>query len=91
MSTKIYYFSGTGNSLYVAQELQKRIPESKLIPIVGLLNLDTIEVKAETFGIVFPLQDPTFPIDVKMFLQKVDLKSTDNIFTIATRGDATCI
>ncbi len=90
MSTEIYYFSGTGNSLYVAKELQKRIPESKLIPIVGLLNMDTIEVKAETIRIVFPLQGPTFPIAVKMFLRKVDLKSTNYIFAIATRGGTTC-
>ena len=34
MSPEIYYFSGTGNSLHVAKELQKRIPETKLISIV---------------------------------------------------------
>lgn len=28
---EIYYFSGTGNSLYVAKELQKRIPVKKFI------------------------------------------------------------
>jgi flavodoxin len=28
MTTEIYYFSGTGNSLYVAKELQKLIPEA---------------------------------------------------------------
>jgi len=27
MTTEIYYFSGTGNSLYIARELQKRIPK----------------------------------------------------------------
>jgi len=40
---EIYYFSGTGNSLYVGKELQKRIPEAHLIPIVSLLNKDIIE------------------------------------------------
>jgi len=38
MNTEIYYFSGTGNSLHVAKELQKRIPETNLIPIVSLLK-----------------------------------------------------
>jgi flavodoxin len=38
MGTEIYYFSGTGNSLYVARELQKRVPEAELIPIVSLLK-----------------------------------------------------
>ena len=32
---EIYYFSGTGNSLHLARELQKRIPETKLIPITS--------------------------------------------------------
>jgi flavodoxin len=38
--TEIYYFSGTGNSLNVARELQKRIPKTDIIPIVSLLNKD---------------------------------------------------
>ena len=38
MNTEIYYFSGTGNSLFVAKELQKRLTDSNLIPIIGLLK-----------------------------------------------------
>lgn len=90
MATEIYYFSGTGNSLYVAKELQKRLPESKLLPIVSLLNQDTIQTQADTIGIVFPIRGPTFPIAIKMFLIKADLESTDYIFAIATRGGTSC-
>lgn len=39
MSTEIYYFSGTGNSFYVASELQKRLPDARLMPIVGFLDV----------------------------------------------------
>ncbi len=53
MSTEIYYFSGTGNSLHVARELQKRIPETNLIPMVSLLNKDIIEINGETLGLCF--------------------------------------
>ncbi len=28
---EIYYFSGTGNSLHIAREIQKRIPDTTLI------------------------------------------------------------
>ncbi len=90
MSTEIYYFSGSGNSLHVARGLQKRLPEAELIPIVSLLNQNVIEAEADTIGIVFPLQGPTFPNPVKTFLQKVDLKSADYIFAVATRGGTTC-
>ncbi len=57
---------------------------------MSLLNQNTIKTKAETIGIIFPIQGPTFPIAVKMFLQKVDLKSVNYIFAIATRGGTSC-
>ena len=37
MNTEIYYFSGTGNSLFIAKEAQKRIPDSEILPIACLL------------------------------------------------------
>jgi ferredoxin len=86
VSTAIYYFSGTGNSLHVARELQKRIPESNLVPIVRLLNQDTIQTSAETVGFVFPNFCLTVPIPVHDFLKKVDVTSARYIFALCTRG-----
>lgn len=71
MSTEIYYFSGTGNSLHVAKELQKRIPETDLIPIVSLLNQDVIATNGETVGFVFPIHLMSVPVPVKKFLEKL--------------------
>ncbi|MDH5684566.1 MAG: EFR1 family ferrodoxin [candidate division WOR-3 bacterium] len=85
MSTEIYYFSGTGNSLYVARELQKRIPDSTLIPIVSLLQKDVIQTNGKSVGIVFPVHALTIPIAVKKFLKKTDMRSAEYIFAIATR------
>ncbi len=85
MSTEIYYFSGTGNSLHVAKELQKRIPESKLIPIVSLLDGDVIKTSGRTVGFVFPVHALTIPIAVKKFLRKIDPTSAEYIFAVATR------
>ena len=84
MSTEIYYFSGTGNSLHVARELQKRMPETKLIPMVSLLNEDVIETKGETIGFVFPIYVSSLPVPVRRFLKKIDLKPTQYIFAITT-------
>jgi hypothetical protein len=42
MATDIYTFSGTGNSLHVARELQGRLTNSNLVPIVRLLRQETI-------------------------------------------------
>lgn len=84
--TEIYYFSGTGNSLYVARELQNRIPEVELIPIVSLLDRDVIKTSGKTVGLVFPVHALTIPIAVKRFLKKIDPASAEYIFAIATRG-----
>lgn len=83
---EIYYFSGTGNSLHVANELQKRIPETKLIPMVSLLNQNIIENSAETVGLVFPIHLAMAPVPVRKFLKKLDLRSAEYIFAIATRA-----
>lgn len=86
---EIYYFSGTGNSLHIAKELQKRIPETKLIPIVSLLNKDVIATNGETVGLVFPVHLATVPIPVKDFLNNLDVKSATYIFALATRCGTT--
>ncbi|MCE7698975.1 MAG: EFR1 family ferrodoxin [Methanobacterium paludis] len=86
MDNEIYYFSGTGNSLHVAKQLKKRIPETELIPIVSLLNREVVETSAETVGFVFPIHLMTVPRPLKSFLEKIDLKSAKYIFAVATRG-----
>jgi ferredoxin/flavodoxin len=86
MSTEIYYFSGTGNSLYVAKELQKLIPEADLIPIAGVMKSDNIKTKGDNVGFVFPCHGLTIPIPVREFLKKVNIKSSNYFFAIATRG-----
>ncbi len=90
MSTEIYYFSGTGNSLHVARELQKRIPETDLIPMVSLLNKDVIETSAETVGFVFPIHLMAVPLPVKSIIQKLDLKPVKYVFAAATRYGTPC-
>jgi flavodoxin len=90
MSTEIYYFSGTGNSLHVAKELQKRIPETKLIPIVSLLDKEFIKTNSEIVGFIFPQYASTMPKIVAKFIDKLDLKSAKYIFAVSTRGGTIC-
>ncbi len=85
MSTEIYFFSGTGNSLHVAKELGRRLPDSRLIPIVGLLHKDGIKAGADMVGLVFPVHALTIPLAVKRFLRKIDLSSAEYVFAAATR------
>ncbi len=81
----IYYFSGTGNSLHAASELQKRLPEAELIPMVSLMHQETIKTNAETVGFIFPLHMMTTPIAVKQFFRKIELSSASYVFALVTR------
>ena len=81
---EIYYFSGTGNSLHVARELQRRMPETKLIPMISLLDEDVIKTKGEKIGFVFPIYLSSIPDPVRRFLKKMDLKPTQYIFALTT-------
>ncbi len=90
MKTQIFYFSGTGNSLYIARELQRKLPDSTVVPIIDALNTDKIEVTGDVVGFVFPIHAFTLPIPVKKFLERVHLNSASYIFAIATRGGSPC-
>jgi formate hydrogenlyase subunit 6/NADH:ubiquinone oxidoreductase subunit I len=85
VSIQIYYLSGTGNSLHVAKELERRLPKVVLVPIVRALKGDKIETEAEVVGLVFPIHNLTMPIPVEQFLQRVDVGSAKYIFAVATR------
>lgn len=86
MSTEIYYFSGTGNSLHVARELQKRIPGAKLVPIIGLMDKESVTASGEVVGFVFPHYASSLPKTVHAFIEKLDLGSARYLFAIVTRG-----
>lgn len=85
MSTEIYYFSGTGNSLHVAKELHKRLQGSKLIPIVSILDQDVVVAKGETVGFIFPIYLTTVPAPVRKFLEKLNMDSAKYTFSVTTR------
>ncbi|MFZ5351444.1 MAG: EFR1 family ferrodoxin [Bacillota bacterium] len=89
--TEIYYFTGTGNSLHIARELQKRLPEVILIPVISLIHKDKIQINAESVGFVFPLHGMSMPIPVKSFLKKVNLNPAKYLFAVATRGGTKCM
>ncbi len=85
MSTEIYYFSGTGNSLFAAKEVKKRLPDASLVPIVSLIDKPRVKTRGSRVGIVFPVHALTIPIIVKRFIKKADFSSAGYIFAVATR------
>lgn len=84
-TTEIFYFSGTGNSLFVAREIAKGIPNSILTPIVACVEQNLCRSDAETIGIIFPVHALTIPILVYKFVKKLEIDNANYIFSIATR------
>lgn len=83
--TEIYYYSGTGNSLHVARELRKLIPDTELIPILKFQDGGTVRSSAEKVGFVFPIYFTSIPAPMRKFIERIDLTSANYIFYAATR------
>lgn len=77
----IFYFTGTGNSLYIA----KRIVE-KPISIPQIMRQDCLEFTADSIGIVAPVYGHEVPPMVKEFLKK-SIFHTDYFYMILTYGN----
>lgn len=78
---KIFYFTGTGNSLAVAKKFK-----GELISIPHVLKENILEYKDEAIGIIFPLYCLNPPKMVREFLSRAKFQ-TDYLFAIATYGN----
>jgi len=86
MNTRVYYFSGTGNSLYVARRIQEKLGETELIKITAALLKNPPTVVADGVGIVFPVYAWGPPGLVVQFLKRVTIKQPQYLFMVATNG-----
>jgi Pyruvate/2-oxoacid:ferredoxin oxidoreductase delta subunit len=85
MSAKIYYFSGTGNSLAVSRKLKELLVEQcSITPLSIFANEERIEVDTNVLGLVFPVYFETIPDIVKSFVKKLHFTTNTYIFAIAT-------
>ena len=76
----IFYFTGTGNSLYVAREL-----DSQPISIPQILHKDNLTFTADSIGIVCPIYGHEMPAMVKQFVRKATFQ-TDYLYVVLTYG-----
>ncbi len=78
---KIFYFTSTGNNLYIAKKLG-----GELYSIPKVLKGNQFEFEAEKIGIIFPCYYFGTPKIVKEFIKKANLKS-QYIFTVMSYGN----
>lgn len=80
----IYCFSGTGNSLYAAVEIQKALCNATLIPMNSIAPVSAID--ADVIGFIFPVHHWTMPELVKSYIEALDINPAAYIFGIASCG-----
>ena len=86
MSTTLYYFTGTGNTLWVAKNLQKLLPDSELIPFKKMFQESFIPIKSEKVGFLYPVYDYGIPVVIAKTIAKMDISKCNYLFGIATCG-----
>lgn len=77
----IFYFTGTGNSLYIARQI-----EETTISIPQVMRQERLEFSADSIGVVAPVYGHEVPLMVKDFLKK-SVFHTDYFYMILTYGN----
>lgn len=90
MSTEIYYFSGTGNSLAVARDISGKA-NGKLISIPAVMDKESIKTDAGVIGMVFPVYHGDIPFIIRRFVTKMNSLDKKYIFGVCTYGDSPCL
>ncbi len=80
----VFYFTATGNSLYIAQTLAGTDGEALSMP--KMLKRKQLDFEAEEIGFVFPCLMHLPPNRVREFIAAAQLKA-DYFFTVVTYGD----
>jgi ferredoxin/flavodoxin len=87
MSKSIYYFTGTGNSLYVAKKTAENIGCDSVISIAAEIKNEKIICNSDIVGIVTPLYCSALPKIVTEFLKKAEFNKNCFIFILVTAGN----
>ncbi len=86
MTTTIYYFTGTGNSLKIAKSLSEKLDGCELVPIAKVWKDDHLASLTEKVGFVFPLYYSGLPKIVYDFLNKIELSKSNYFFAVVTNA-----
>jgi ferredoxin len=89
MKNRIYYFTGTGNSLVVARDLAKELGEAELVSIAKVVKEKNDVSDLDYVGIVFPVYDWSMPFIVEDFIKTLSGAEGKYFFAVATYGGFT--
>ena len=86
MRNTIYYFTGTGNSLYIAQQLKKQLEDCQIESMTKESPKKPIGGQEENIGFIFPVYYWGMPRIVKKFVEKLDINKGTYVFCIVNYG-----
>ena len=84
METKLYVYTGTGNSLWIARQLALELKETTL-QFMPLLSKE-IRVEADRVGIIFPVHIWGLPSRVIQFINHLQVKPETYFFALAVNA-----
>jgi ferredoxin len=85
MQTVLYYFTGTGNSLAIANDLARELNCPKPIPMA--VSKEDVQTEAEVIGLIFPVYFLDMPELVKAFLKRLQINNPSAyIFAVTNCG-----
>ena len=84
MKTVIFYYSGTGNSLWSARLLADGLGDARLQPMKGADALAAGDAAA--VGFVFPVHVWGLPVPVVQFIEKLSLRPEVYLFALAVNA-----
>lgn len=85
MTTVIYYFTGTGNSLWVARKLADTLGSTEVVPMSGHQD-KTRRIVPETVGLIFPVYIWGVPAPVIRFVNTLEILERGYFFAVAVNG-----
>ncbi len=86
MKTHLFYFSATGNSLKIANDLAKELGETRVFSIPKVIH-ETPDLSAERIGIVFPMYYGGIPNIVKRFIGTITPEPGKYLFAVTSGRD----
>jgi len=84
--SRIFWFSGTGNSLYAAKLLSNELGDIPLTQITATTPAEAVGGNGEKVGFVIPSYYWNLPRVVKTFIEILDIEPDSYIFAIITMG-----
>ena len=82
----IFYFTGTGNSRYVAQKLAENLSDTEVYSMVDYESNHQIGGNDEKIGFVFPSYYGNLPRIVRNFVSGLSIHPDTYIYAIVTMG-----